>query len=91
MVKKINAIDTSGFVKKHYDFNINEIKGNIPSITGLATTAAVSDVKNKIPKVNDLVKKTDYDAKIKDIEDIYFTKSDYNKWKNKKISNKSRI
>ena len=37
--------------------------GKIPSITGLATTAVLNDVKNKISDVSDLVNNTDYDAK----------------------------
>ena len=36
-------------------------------------------VENKIPKVNNLVKKTDHDAKILYIESKYFTMTDYNK------------
>ena len=59
-----------------YDSKINEIKGEMPSIIGLATIASLNDVKNKIPNVIELVKKkkkkTDFDAKIKDIEDKYF-------------------
>ena len=60
-----------------YDSKINEIKGEMPSIIGLATIASLNDVKNKIPNVSDQVKKktkkkTDFDAKIKDIEDKYF-------------------
>ena len=35
----------------------------MPSINGLATTAALTGIKNKIPAVTNLVKKTDYDAK----------------------------
>ena len=58
MVKQVNAIYTNGFVKKtDYDSKINEIKGEIPSITGLATTAALNDAKNKTPNLSDLVKK----------------------------------
>ena len=34
----------------------------MPSIAGLATSAAFTAVKSKIPKVN-IVKKTDYDTK----------------------------
>ena len=45
-------------------------------ITGLPTTAALNVVKNKIPNGSNLVKKTDYDAKISDIETKYFTTSD---------------
>ena len=72
--------DTSGLVKKaDYDAKINEIKGKIPSITGLAATSALNFVKNEIPNVSDLVKKTDCDAKTSDIESKYFTTSDYNK------------
>ena len=40
-----------------YDSKINEIKGEMPSIIGLATIAYLNDVKNKIPNVSDLVKK----------------------------------
>ena len=39
----------------------------------------ISEVEKKIPSVSDLVKKTDYNAKIKDIEEIYFTIADHNK------------
>ena len=38
---------------------INEVKGEIPSITNLATTAALTSVENKIPNASDLVKKAD--------------------------------
>ena len=50
------------------------------NITNLGTTAALTTVENKIPNFSDLVKKADYDAKISDIEDKYFTTSDYNKF-----------
>ena len=52
------------------DFNakITEVKGKIPSITGLGTSSALTAVENKIPDVSSLVKKTDYDTKISDIE-----------------------
>ena len=51
-------------------------------LTNLATTATLIAVENKIPSVTDLVKKTDYDAKISEIENKYFTTSDYNKLTN---------
>ena len=35
----------------------NEVKGEIPGVTNLATTAAFAIVENKIPNFNDLVKK----------------------------------
>ena len=66
LVKKAIAIDTNGLVtKRDHDNKIDEIKGKIPSITGLATTAALTVVENKKPNVTDLVKKADHDAKIK--------------------------
>ena len=41
----------------------------ISDITNLATTTTIlTPVKNKILNANDLVKKADYEAKIKDIE-----------------------
>ena len=36
---------------------INEVKGEIPNITNLATTSALTAVENKIPSVSNLVKK----------------------------------
>ena len=46
---------------------ITEIENKIPSISGLATDAALTAVENKIHNVSSLVKKTDYNAKIKKI------------------------
>ena len=61
--------DVSDLVKKT-DFNakITEMKGKIPSITGLATSSALAVIKNKVTDVSSLVKETDYDTKILDIE-----------------------
>ena len=54
--------------KTDYNTKITEIKGKIPSISGLATNAALTAVENKIPNFNSLVKKTDSDVKITEIE-----------------------
>ena len=52
----------------------------MPSVTNLATTAALTAVKNKIPNVSSLVKNvSDYDAKISEMKNKYFTISDYHK------------
>ena len=40
----------------------------IPSISGLATSSALTAVKNKIPDASSLVKKTDFNAKVIEIE-----------------------
>ena len=48
----------SGLIKKiDYNSKISEIKGKIPSITGLAATAALTAAEHKIPDISNLVKK----------------------------------
>ena len=50
LVKKINAIDTSGLVKKtDFDTNMKAINGDVPSIAELATTAVLNAVILKCP------------------------------------------
>ena len=76
------------------DAKTKHIGDKIPSITGLATTAALSAVENKIPKISDLVKKTDHEEKIKDINDKYFITFDFSqckKIKNQELINRSDI
>ena len=66
---------------------ITEIENKIPSITGLATNSVLTAVENEIPDPSNLVKKTDYDTKISDIEkkiayhnhDKYITTQEFNK------------
>ena len=58
MVKKVSVIDTSGFVlETQYNTDFPEIESKKPRITGLATTAAPNTDENKMPNVNDLIKK----------------------------------
>ena len=77
LLKKINAIDTSGlFIETGYDPKIMKIKGEIPSVASLLTTANFNAVDNKITNVSNLVKETDFDTKISDFEDKNFTTSD---------------
>ena len=47
---------------------INEVKGEIPNITNLATSTSLTAVENRIPNVSNLVKKSDYNTKINEIE-----------------------
>ena len=62
-----------------------QIRLKVSSITGLATAAALTAVMNKIPDVSNLVKKTDYYAKISDNESKYFIISEYSKFTNEII------
>ena len=62
-------------------------------ITTLLNTK-IGEVENKILDVSPLVNKTDYNAKISDVEKKYVTISGYNKFKKdkrKKIVDKSNI
>ena len=59
---------------------INEVRGEIPAIINLARTNTLTVVEKRISNVSGLVKKSDYDAEIKDIKDKYFTTSGYNKF-----------
>ena len=79
---KINKVDkkipdVSDLVKKKTDFNciVTVIEGKIPSISGLTTKSPLIVVENKIPDVSVLVKKTDYNTKISEIENKV---NDYN-------------
>ena len=49
-------------------------------LTTTVLNIKIKEVDNKIPDINSLVKKTNYDAKISNLEGIYFTTSDYNKF-----------
>ena len=46
------------------------MEGQIPDGSHLATNIALTTVENKIPSVSNSVKKTDYDAKVTEIENI---------------------
>ena len=52
-------------LKTSYYAKISEIKSEIRSITGLATTAALDDAKNKISSNSDWVKQKNHAAKIR--------------------------
>ena len=58
MLKKVNVIDIRRLVTKtDYDPKINEIKGELLSTVGVAISAALNSVDNKITNVNNLLKK----------------------------------
>ena len=88
--KKI--LDASGLViKTDYNAKITDIEGEIPSITSLATTAALNAVNDKMSNVCNLLKKKQIMMqKISYIESKYFTVSGYNKFMNNIINNKTK-
>ena len=66
---------------------VDEVKNEIPGISGLATTSALTAVENKIPSAGNLVNKTHYDTKVNDkkitdhTHDKYITTQEFNKLK----------
>ena len=54
--------------KKDYNTKITVRKGKIQSVSGLGTNVALTAVENKIPYVNNFIKKADYNAKTTEIE-----------------------
>ena len=78
-------------LKKLKNAKIKQIKGDIPIITGLATTTSLNAVNIKMPGVSNLVaKKRNYNAKISDVQSKYFTTSNYNKFTNSILDAKKR-
>ena len=78
----------SGLVRKtDYNAKIDGIKIKVTNITRLATTTELNDAKNKIPNIIILVKKN-YDTKISDTEEKYFTISGYNKFTSEIVDKK---
>ena len=53
-------------LKKQISLNYKNIR--IPDTSTLATKTALTVVENKIPSVSNLVKKTDYNTKVTEIE-----------------------
>ena len=86
--------DTNKLVKKSdYSAKVSELVNKIPSISGLVTTFALTEVENKIPSISNLVKKTDYDKKLSELEkkltdhkhDQYITTPELNKLTQKNL------
>ena len=58
--------DISGLVSKT---ELTAVENKIPDISGLATTSALTAVQNKIPDITSLIKKTNFDTKLKRVSD----------------------
>ena len=71
---KIDTIDKKNLILliwlKKTDFNtkVTEIEGKISDVSSLATKSALTVVENKIPDVSSLVKETDRNTKVSEIE-----------------------
>ena len=81
LLKKIdvdnNIPDVSGLVRTTVlNTKIGEVEKKIPDMSGLMITTVlktkISEVVNKILDISGLIKKTDYDAKVLDIEKIFY-------------------
>ena len=68
-LSKLDDLVKNDVVKKDaYNAKIRNIEDKIPDITKLATTTALTAVENKIPNVSNIIKKTDFNTKINEIE-----------------------
>ena len=59
---------------------ISDIINKILNITNLTSTTALTAAENKIPNVSNLVKKSDYNTKISEIENKITTDHDHDKY-----------
>ena len=62
---------------------INQVKSKISNTNNLATsttTTVLTAVENRIPNISNLVKKTDYNKKISEIENKITTDHDHDKY-----------
>ena len=79
--KKI--LDVTYFIQKR---KLTELENKIPGVSNLETTNALTAVENKIPSVSNLVKKTNCNTKISELEkkltdhnhDQYITTPEFN-------------
>ena len=84
--KKIPHSGSSVKKKTDYSSKIAETETKIPSISGLATNSPLTAVENKIPNASSLVKITDHNTKVSEIEgknnndnhDKYITTPEFN-------------
>ena len=83
VVTKVNNIDTNDFVlKSKYDTDKTELENKIPSVTDFVKETKLTELENKISgiinlatktelTVCNLVKKTDYNTKVTEIENKF--------------------
>ena len=62
---RLMSLRQVNMLKTDYDRKISDIEGEIPNITGLATSTAFTAVENKIPNISNLVRKANSVAKLK--------------------------
>ena len=58
--------DISGLASKT---ELKAVENKIPDVSGLATAFALTAVENKIPDITSFIRKTDFEAKLKNISD----------------------
>ena len=64
-LKNLMPLILADLLKIDYNAKVRDIEDKIPSNTGLATTTALNVVESKMSNASTLVKKADYDHKIK--------------------------
>ena len=88
LVAKVDDIDTNGFVlKTKYNTDKTELENKIPNVIDFVKKAKLNELENKIPSFNNLVNKTDYKTKAREIKnkltnhnhDKYIDTQEFNK------------
>ena len=75
-IPDVTNVSTNSFLNAR----INEVKGEMLNITYLSTTGGLTALKSKIANVCNLVKKTEYNTKIGEIENGITTDHDHDKY-----------
>ena len=95
MQTKIFLILVGLLIKTDHNAKTTELESKIPSISGLATTFALTASENRIPNVSNLIKRTGCETKIAQTEkkdtnhnhDIYITTTpEFNKLRTENIA-----
>ena len=88
LVAKVDDIDTNDFVlKTKCNTDKTELENKIPNVIGFVKKPKLNELENKIPSFSNLVNKTDYKTKVREIEnkltnhnhDKYIDTQEFNK------------
>ena len=56
---------------------LTTVENKVPDISNLGTKTALTNLSNSVPDISTLIKKSDYDTKIKEIENKYVSNTGF--------------
>ena len=56
---------------------LTAVENKVPDISNLGTKTALTNLSNSVPDISTLIKKSDYDTKIKEIENKYVSNTGF--------------